>query len=442
MENAKIAASMARVKAEAAAKLEAVKAAAEKAAAEKAAAENQATSISVINTSSQTRLTMDNISRTFDKLSIVQEKYDSLLKKSKKNASETKKVETIIDAAVNIVGDAIFDDALDEAALSLPNTGEKEKVIDRDTLRKRKQIKVFLNKVKLDAAHDFNDKDIEDMVSLLDIHGVAPGDDIITQGEKATWLGMLLSGELDVIVNGVGKVATMKAGALLGEISFLGGSLERTASVKTKISGIVAAIPFRRIVELQDTDAGLYRKLMLLIAEAGIVKLFSAESRLKGQIAALKTQLSGLNARDESNVKKVEEKKVEQKENSSHSDTDSDYGSESGSHSSDRGSDLSSLEYHPGKHKRRKKKRGSILGQKRKKKSHKFLLSSNNEVFYRTKVAQAEKNLEEMQHELDKEEREMKRLRAKVKGEELQRKHLEKEMEFMQMKLAAAGLLD
>ena len=28
------------------------------------------------------------------------------------------------------------------------------------------------------------------------------------------------------------------------------------------------------------------------------------------------------------------------------------------------------------------------------------------------------------------------------KGEELQRKHLEKEMEFMQMKLAAAGLLD
>jgi hypothetical protein len=41
---------------------------------------------------------------------------------------------------------------------------------------------------------------------------------------------------------------------------------------------------------------------------------------------------------------------------------------------------------------------------------------------------------------MKKEEREMNHLRAKVKGEAMHIKNMEKEMEFMQMKLAAAGL--
>ena len=399
---------------------------------------------------SQTRLTMKTISSTLDKVATLQNKCDALVKKYENIAA---------------IAEVTPPPIIVPKIIQLP-----------DTLLKEKQLSMFLKKVHLDAAQDFTNKDIKELVLLLDIHEVSPGDDIIQQGEEATWFGMLLSGELDVVVNGVGTVATMKSGALLGELSFLGGSLERTANVTTRTNGVVAAIPFRRIVELQHTNDNLFRKFMLLVAEAGIVKLFSADSRLKKQIETLKKELEdrptavekkegqdeggGDRKEEQEEQEEQEDRKEEQEEQEdkvfdtsrevfeqpsvSMSDSESEYGSE-------HGSDLSSLEHnsgHQGSHhaihhakkKRHKRKRRSSTGFHKKNKGHKFLKSSHTELFYRTKVAQANGKVEEMLHKLEKEEREMNHLRAKVKGEAMHIKNMEKEMEFMQMKLAAAGL--
>ena len=38
-----------------------------------------------------------------------------------------------------------------------------------------------------------------DLVHLLDIHDVHPGDQIIAQGEEATWFGMVLDGKFDIL---------------------------------------------------------------------------------------------------------------------------------------------------------------------------------------------------------------------------------------------------
>jgi hypothetical protein len=43
---------------------------------------------------------------------------------------------------------------------------------------------------------------------------------------------------------------------------------------------------------------------------------------------------------------------------------------------------------------------------------------------------------------MEKEEKEMNRLRAKIKGEQVMRQQAQKEMEFMKMRLAAAGIGD
>lgn len=253
-------------------------------------------------------------------------------------------------------------------------------------------------------------------------------------------------------------------GALLGELSFLGASLKRTASVTTKSVGVVAAIPFKRIVQLQDQNENLFRKFMLLVAEAGIVKLFSAEFRLKTEIIKLKKLLSQSTPIEEEKAvydtadqedDQEDDQEVGQEDGqeddtaaaalasvvaihveNSMSDTESDYASsECGS---EHGSDHS-LGRRRKKHPRGRRSGHKIVSKKNKR-GHKFKASSNSEVFYRTKVAQAKKSVEEMQAELEREEREMNRLRAKVKGEEVHRKQMEKKMEFMHMKLAAAGL--
>ena len=88
------------------------------------------------------------------------------------------------------------------------------------------------------------------------------------------------------------------------------------------------------------------------------------------------------------------------------------------------------------KHRRRRAHNGKSTG----KKERRFHASSNSEVFYRTKVAQAEKTVEALQKLHVEEEKQKEKLRSRWKREQVQRKAMEKEMEIMRMKLAAAGL--
>jgi CRP-like cAMP-binding protein len=324
----------------------------------------------------------------------------------------------------------------------------KPVVMDAETLKKFHMLQIFFEHVDLHCGEDFTKTNLEDLVHLLDIHDVHSGDVIISQGEEATWFGMILNGKFDIAINGVGTVANVGNGTVLGELSFLGGDMERTASVKTTSHGIIAAIPYKRILTLQETNSELFTKLMLLIAEGGIQKLFGGQKRLKNTIERLKKQVQEQQKQQQEEEKQEEAEEIfdttnekEEKafqqlqEQKSISDTESDIGSE-------HGLDVESHEHKKGK-KRSHKRKSSMShhnGKKRGKRGAKFKASSSSEIFYRTKVAKAQHDLEDLQHEMEREEREMNRLRAKIKGEQVMRQQAEKEMEFMRMRLAAAGV--
>ena len=69
---------------------------------------------------------------------------------------------------------------------------------------------------------EFTDENLVDLVEILDIVPIRQGDHIIKQGEEGTWVGMLLLGTLDVVVNGT-KVASMHENTLIGELGYFEG---------------------------------------------------------------------------------------------------------------------------------------------------------------------------------------------------------------------------
>ena len=81
----------------------------------------------------------------------------------------------------------------------------------------------------MEAAQEFTGHNLLDLVGLLDIHHTEKGDTVIQQGEEATWFGVLLEGELEVLVNG-NSVAIMGPGAVMGELGFLESGHARTAT--------------------------------------------------------------------------------------------------------------------------------------------------------------------------------------------------------------------
>ena len=155
----------------------------------------------------QTRLTMATISTTFNQLSTLQTKYETL---ERKQATVQVGENQVVLASVQ---DSSKETAEQQVLLaSIAPLIVPVIVPDEETIKKIQQLTLFLQKVHLDAASDFTAGDIKEMVKLFDIHPVQPGDAIIHEGEEATWFGMLLEGELDVIVAGVGTVATMTSG--------------------------------------------------------------------------------------------------------------------------------------------------------------------------------------------------------------------------------------
>ena len=152
-----------------------------------------------------------------------------------------------------------------------------------DVMEKYFKLQEFFNTCKVDAAQEFTDHNVLDLVGLLDIHPTEKGDRIIQQGEEATWFGVLLEGELEVLVND-NRVAIMGPGALMGELGFLENGHGRTASCVAHTEGMVAAIPYRRIMTLHESSPDLYVKFMLLVAEAGVTKLQATGKRLGGRI--------------------------------------------------------------------------------------------------------------------------------------------------------------
>ena len=263
----------------------------------------------------------------------------------------------------------------------------KKKRLKKKKPPKRKNIRAAINSVGNERARKllynfrdssdfldaFTDENIEQLVNFLDIVPFMHGDKLIKQNEEASWAGFVLDGNMGVEVNG-NKVATLQAGAIIGELAVLEGG-SRTATCLGAGGGVIGAISFDNLDTLHEEDPELAVKLFTAFGIAGVAKL---RARL--------TTSSGKD--DKSGKKKRRRKKIDTK------------------------------------------------GKGKKKKDGSFMASSAAEVFYTNLVKAAERETEAAGEEKKKADDKIKKMKQKAKTEAVLRQRANRQMEEMREQIA------
>jgi len=116
---------------------------------------------------------------------------------------------------------------------------------------------------------ELNDADVDWMTENGSRDSLRPQEILITQGVHTDSLFFVLDGRFEVSIDGT-EVATVGAGAVLGEISFV-DSHPPTATVKALDASRVLAIPRTSVQHKLDTDppfaARFYRAVSVFLAD-------------------------------------------------------------------------------------------------------------------------------------------------------------------------------
>lgn len=113
----------------------------------------------------------------------------------------------------------------------------------------RDEVERLLMEVQLISPYFRGFKDNIDMLAeALTVDRFDNGETILQEGEEGTWMGILLTGELEVVVNG-GVVHRMFPGEIVGEMILWFGGV-RQATVRAKQPGTVATILVSELQEL------------------------------------------------------------------------------------------------------------------------------------------------------------------------------------------------
>lgn len=128
---------------------------------------------------------------------------------------------------------------------------------------------------------ELNDQDIEWIVSMGDLIQVHDGEALIEQGVQSDSMYIVIEGQLAIDVAGLGRVSTVGAGEVLGEISFV-DSRPPTATVSGAGSAKVLAINKDDMTDKLTHDQGFaarfYRALAVFLADRLRSQYQSAES--------------------------------------------------------------------------------------------------------------------------------------------------------------------
>ena len=115
---------------------------------------------------------------------------------------------------------------------------------------------------------------------------VADGERIISQGEASPSLFILIEGALGVDVAGIGRVAVLQQGEILGEMSFV-DSAPPSATVVALGEAIVLEVPKAALARRIEDDSGFgfrfYKAISLLLADRlrGLVGKRSGEGEVE-----------------------------------------------------------------------------------------------------------------------------------------------------------------
>ena len=113
----------------------------------------------------------------------------------------------------------------------------------------RDEVERLLMEVQVISPYFRGFKDNIDMLAeALTVDRFEGGETILQEGEEGTWMGILLTGELEVVVNGA-VVHRMFPGEIVGEMILWFGGV-RQATVRAKQPGSVATILVSELQEL------------------------------------------------------------------------------------------------------------------------------------------------------------------------------------------------
>jgi CRP/FNR family transcriptional regulator, cyclic AMP receptor protein len=115
-----------------------------------------------------------------------------------------------------------------------------------------------------------DDRDVDWMIRNGRKMTVAPGTTLIEQGKATDWLYFVLDGTFVVYSGTTPRIAVLKAGEVLGEISFV-DSRPPVASVRAEVESKAGAIPRSALTKKLREDVGFaarfYQSVAVFLAD-------------------------------------------------------------------------------------------------------------------------------------------------------------------------------
>ena len=121
-----------------------------------------------------------------------------------------------------------------------------------DLLRKFRKLHMFFD--------DYTEDDFIHLSDVMDILKFKEGAPVTKEGERSTWVALILAGKINVFVKGT-QVAVMKSGAIIGDTGYLEGGRRSADLYGAAGGGIIALLPFEKLDLLYETHGRLAYKL-------------------------------------------------------------------------------------------------------------------------------------------------------------------------------------
>ena len=115
----------------------------------------------------------------------------------------------------------------------------------------------------------FTEEELDEMFPYLSLVEFEESDPIAMMGEDATWVGLLLSGELVVRDANGAELARAESGGIIGEMALFAGG-KRRAHIVGGSMGIIAALLFADLPVLFETVPHTAHKLMIIFGAASV----------------------------------------------------------------------------------------------------------------------------------------------------------------------------
>ena len=125
------------------------------------------------------------------------------------------------------------------------------------------------------------------LAEMLSVVSFDEGETILQRGEEGTWVGLVLSGELEVIIEGK-AVATVNPGDFLGEMILWYGGV-RQSTVMASSSGVIATMLISELKLICLEDPQLSMKLFHAIGRQSVTGFlaYTIGGRVSRQVCAL-----------------------------------------------------------------------------------------------------------------------------------------------------------